>query len=302
MAGNGSFVGEGTLDQECIGAARQFDYGLTVLGVTRVYERAAFSIQLVGDALAAVLRRGPREPASGQVDGGWAFLGQLRDERGVVAGHPLSPDLHHGAPEPEERLGTGQVERQGTFLGCAVVDGEEERNDVYRMVWMEVRKEDAVYGEGIEARPEHAAHRARTEVEDKRLPTGPRHDAALAPLQAWNYGARSYDGDLHVPPFGRHSISACQVLSLFRYIECCLGWLLFERPGESGDTEQGPADDVRGPVCPDVDPARGGCGEEDQEGDPGRSVRPKCVDGSEQEDRAQDVSAGVRVGCAHVEQ
>ncbi len=78
------------------------------------------------------------------------------------------------------------------------------------MVWMEVRKEDAVYGEGIEARREHAADRARTEVEDEHLPTGARHDAALAPLQAWNYGARSYDGDLHVPPFGRHSISASQ--------------------------------------------------------------------------------------------
>jgi hypothetical protein len=50
------------------------------------------------------------------------------------------------------------------------------------MVWMEVRKEDAVYGEGIEARAEHAAHCARTKVEDKHLPTGAHHDAALAPL------------------------------------------------------------------------------------------------------------------------
>ena len=56
-------------------AARQFDYGLTVLGVARVYERSAFGIQPVGDALPAVFRRGPREPASGEVDGGWAFLG-----------------------------------------------------------------------------------------------------------------------------------------------------------------------------------------------------------------------------------
>src|SRR5215213_10782686 len=76
----------------------------------------------------------------------------------------------------------------------------------------------------------------------------------------------------------------------------------FEYPCESGDAEQGPADDVRGPVCSEVDPARGGCGEEDQEGDPGRSVRPKCVDGSEQEDRAQHVPAGVGVWCTHVEQ
>jgi hypothetical protein len=72
---------------------------------------------------------------------------------------------------------------------CAVVDGEEERNDVYRMVWVEVRKEDAVYGEGIQARSEHAAERTRTEVEDEHLPTGAHHDAALAPLQAWYYGA-----------------------------------------------------------------------------------------------------------------
>jgi hypothetical protein len=57
------------------------------------------------------------------------------------------------------------------------------------MVWMEVRKEDALYGEGIQARPEHAAHSARTEVEDECLPASAYHDAALAPLQAWNYSA-----------------------------------------------------------------------------------------------------------------
>ena len=49
---------------------------------------------------------------------------------------------------------------------CAVVDGEEERNDVYRMVWMEVRKEDAVYDERIKTRAKHAADSPRTEVED----------------------------------------------------------------------------------------------------------------------------------------
>jgi hypothetical protein len=57
------------------------------------------------------------------------------------------------------------------------------------MVWMKVRKEDAVYGEGVQARTEHAADCARTEVEYMCLPTGAHHDAALAPLQAWNYGA-----------------------------------------------------------------------------------------------------------------
>src|SRR5829696_10199946 len=74
------------------------------------------------------------------------------------------------------------------------------------MVWMEVRKEDAVYGERIQARPEHAADRARTEVEDERLPTRAYHDAALAPLEAWNDGAGTYDGDLHgfLPPVGSY--------------------------------------------------------------------------------------------------
>jgi hypothetical protein len=44
VAGNGGFVGEGTLDQECIGVARQFDHGLAVLGVSCVYERAVCGI------------------------------------------------------------------------------------------------------------------------------------------------------------------------------------------------------------------------------------------------------------------
>jgi hypothetical protein len=54
---------------------------------------------------------------------------------------------------------------------------------------VEMRKEYAVYGEGIQARSEHAAERTRTDVEDEHLPTGAHHDAALAPLQAWYYGA-----------------------------------------------------------------------------------------------------------------
>ncbi len=54
---------------------------------------------------------------------------------------------------------------------------------------MEVSKEDAIYRQRVQARPEHAADRARTEVEDERLPTRAHHHAALAPLKAWNYGA-----------------------------------------------------------------------------------------------------------------
>src|SRR4051812_35316292 len=75
----------------------------------------------------------------------------------------------------------------------------------------------------------------------------------------------------------------------------------FERPCEAGYTEPGATQDVRGPVCTDVDPAGGGGEEEDQDSDPGWPVGPEQVDGSEQEDRAQDMPAGVGVGCAHIE-
>jgi len=64
------------------------------------------------------------------------------------------------------------------------------------MVWVKVRKEDPVYSERIQVRTEHAANRTRTEVEDKGLPTGAHHDAALSPLEARDDGAGSYDGDL----------------------------------------------------------------------------------------------------------
>src|SRR5215210_588312 len=89
------------------------------------------------------------------------------------------------------------------------------------MVRMEVRKEDAVYGEGIQARTEHAAEGARTEVEDERLTTGAHHDAALASLEAGDYGAGTYYGDLHGPPFGRK-------LSAFSFQQSAL-WLRVDR-------------------------------------------------------------------------
>jgi hypothetical protein len=78
------------------------------------------------------------------------------------------------------------------------------------MVWMEVRKEDAVYGERIQARAEDTAQRPRTEIEDDRLPAGAHHDAALAPLEARNNGAGSHDGDLQgfLPSGGSFPLSA----------------------------------------------------------------------------------------------
>src|SRR5215204_3902766 len=121
------------------------------------------------------------------------------------------------------------------------------------MVRVEVCKEDAVYGQRVQARAEHAAYGPRTEVEDQGLPPSANHDAALAPFEAGNYGAGSYDGDLdgflpsvvtafqHAPCRALVSNSACRVFSLVRYVEFYLGWLLFERPSKSGDAEQGAA-------------------------------------------------------------
>src|SRR5215213_10709395 len=66
---------EGAFDQQRIRATRQPDHGLAVLGVAGVHERSAFSIEPVGDALGTMLRRCPREPAAGELDGGGALAG-----------------------------------------------------------------------------------------------------------------------------------------------------------------------------------------------------------------------------------
>src|SRR5215210_845653 len=75
-----------------------------------------------------------------------------------------------------------------------------------------------------------------------------------------------------------------------------------ECPCEPGDAEQSAPEHVRRPVCPEIDPARGRCGQEYQDRDPTEPVRPQYIDGPEQEDRTQDMPAGVRVRGAHVEQ
>jgi hypothetical protein len=95
-----------------------------------------------------------------------------------------------------------------------MIDGEEERNDVYRMVGVEVRKEDAVHSEGIQASMDHAAYRTRTEVEEERLTTGAHYHAALASLVAWNDGTGSYDGDIDDRSLRSLSNSAGQHFSL----------------------------------------------------------------------------------------
>jgi hypothetical protein len=78
-----------------------------------------------------------------------------------------------------------------------VVDPEEEGNRIDRMVWMEVGEEDAIHRERVEARPNHAANRARSQIEDERFPAGSYHDAALPPLQTGHDRAGSHDGYLH---------------------------------------------------------------------------------------------------------
>jgi hypothetical protein len=88
------------------------------------------------------------------------------------------------------------------------------------VIRMEMRKEDAIDREGIEASPEHASHRPRAEVEDQRLAAGAHHNATLPPLQARGYGARSYNRDPHGPdPSVAVSVSALQQVG-FRLSVC----------------------------------------------------------------------------------
>jgi len=114
------------------------------------------------------------------------------------------------------------VEGLRALRWSAMIDGEEERNDVYRMVGMEVRKEDTVCGKGIQARLEHATDRTRSEVEEERLPTGSHCHAALASLEAWNDGAGSYNGDFDDRSLGSLSISASQLVGFVTAHRACV--------------------------------------------------------------------------------
>src|SRR5215210_2040566 len=75
-----------------------------------------------------------------------------------------------------------------------------------------------------------------------------------------------------------------------------------ERPCEPCDAEQSAPEHVRRPVCPEIDSARGRCGQEYQDRDPTEPVRPQYIDGPEQEDRTQDMPAGIWIGGTHIEQ
>jgi hypothetical protein len=62
---------------------------------------------------------------------------------------------------------------------------------------MEVREEDAIHGERVEAGAQHTSHGSRAEVEHECLPTGFDCDTTLPPIEAGDYRARTDDRDLH---------------------------------------------------------------------------------------------------------
>src|SRR5918997_5542748 len=80
-----------------------------------------------------------------------------------------------------------------------------------------------------------------------------------------------------------------------------LSFPALERPGEPGDAEEGAADHVRGPVHPEVDPARGHQRENRQDSHPPEPARPEDEDGPEQDDRPEHVSAGVWIRIVHLQ-
>jgi hypothetical protein len=98
----------------------------------------------------------------GEVEGGGAGVGQLRDLRREIAEHPLVPGVGDRAEEAYERLGTVERERPIALSFGAVLDGEQERNDVYRVIWLEVGEKDAIHGGGVVACAEQATHGTAT--------------------------------------------------------------------------------------------------------------------------------------------
>src|SRR3712207_5453567 len=74
----------------------------------------------------------------------------------------------------------------------------------------------------------------------------------------------------------------------------------FEGPREPGDAEEDTPDDVRCPVHPEVDAARGYPDEENYDRRPQDPVRPEDEDGSEQDDQSERVPARVGVRVVHL--
>ena len=73
----------------------------------------------------------------------------LRDFQ-VVVDQPLAPDAGDRAEEALEWFGAVEEERFRAFLFAAVLDGEQERDDIHRVIRVEMGEEDAVYAEGVE--------------------------------------------------------------------------------------------------------------------------------------------------------
>ena len=132
-------------------------------------------------------------------------MGQLPNGRRIIAQHPRAVDVRERAPEGSERLRT--CDAQGACAGLlrAVLDREEQRDHVDGMVGVEMGEKEPVHPEGIEAGPDHAAYRARAQIEDEHLPANLDHHATLAPLQARNHRAGPDGRDLHLglPSVGR---------------------------------------------------------------------------------------------------
>lgn len=74
---------------------------------------------------------------------------RLRDFQ-VVVDQPLSPDAGDQAEEALEGFGAVEEERFRAFLFGAVLDGEQERDDIHRVIRVEMGEEDTVYAEGVE--------------------------------------------------------------------------------------------------------------------------------------------------------
>jgi len=64
VSGYGAVVGEGTLDEEGVGAAGELHDGLAVFGVPGIHERTVSAFEAVGDALQAVLGWCPTQRAT----------------------------------------------------------------------------------------------------------------------------------------------------------------------------------------------------------------------------------------------
>ena len=121
---------------------------------------------------------------------------QLRDFQ-VVVDQPLAPDVGDRAEEALEWFGSVEEERFRAFLFAAVLDGEQERDDIHRVIRVEMGEEDAVYTEGVEPGAQHPTHGPVPEVQNDRLSAFLYDDATLAARKVRHDRAAADYRDLH---------------------------------------------------------------------------------------------------------